>query len=137
MNQEEGLSVQTEQVVHDADEAKIDKPMLSVFKSTDGIRLYWFLMLLFVLVILVSAVATAKQTQERHDLYQELVDLRDKIRTLKIEEQRLIIEQQTFSATPHIAKRSVVELKMFYPNDSDRLVLIPPATGASEQTEAP
>lgn len=106
--------------------------------GSDGSRLYWFMMVLFVVIILMSAIATTKQTQTRHDLYQQLMDLRKQTRALKVEEQRLIIEQQTFSATPHIAKRAITELKMFYPNDTSRLVLTPPIPDApNKQADAP
>lgn len=49
-------------------------------------------------------------------------------RNLQIENQRLIIEQQTFSATPQIASRAVTQLGMYSPSTQDKLILQPTAT---------
>lgn len=35
----------------------------------------------------------------------------------------MLIEQQTFSATPQVTNRAVSELNMFYPNVSDRMII--------------
>ena len=35
----------------------------------------------------------------------------------------MLIEQQTFSATPQVTNRAVTELNMFYPNLSDRMII--------------
>ncbi|MDO5652400.1 MAG: cell division protein FtsL [Moraxella sp.] len=83
-------------------------------------RVYWVLML-----ILATGVATAKQAYERHERYFALSAAKNTMRTLKTEEQRLLIEQQTFSATPHIAQRSVSELGMFFPTDNEKLIITP------------
>lgn len=48
-------------------------------------------------------------------------------RNLQIENQRLIIEQQTFSATPQIASRAVTQLSMYSPSTKDKLILQPTA----------
>lgn len=48
-------------------------------------------------------------------------------RNLQIENQRLVIEQQTFSATPQIASRAVTQLGMYSPTTKDKLILQPTA----------
>ncbi len=86
-------------------------------------RNYWFVMASLVLIILATAIKTVHQTQERHAVYRELSQAKQAYRDMHIEEQRLIIEQQTFSATPIVAQRAVTELGMFYPVDKNRLVI--------------
>ena len=44
---------------------------------------------------------------------------------MHIEEQRLLIEQQTFSATPQVARRAVSELGMFFPVGEHRRIIAP------------
>lgn len=96
-------------------------------KSTIGFnRPYWFAMLALVVCILVSATQTIKQTQVRHQTYAKLFEMQQEYRKMYTEEQRLLIEQQTFSATPVVAKRAVNDLKMFYPDDKHRRVVAPP-----------
>jgi cell division protein FtsL len=46
-------------------------------------------------------------------------------RKLQVEHQRLLIEQQTFSATPQIASRAVAELGMYSPTLKDKLIIQP------------
>lgn len=89
-------------------------------------RLYYFLMMCLVLFILWLATVCAKQTQYRHDLYTQLAKTQTHYHNLKTEEQRLIIEQQTYSAIPIVAKRATNELNMFYPVQKDRIVIAPP-----------
>lgn len=86
-------------------------------------RSYWFAMMALVLFILIGAIKTAHQTQERHETYRLLVQARQQYQKLQTEETRLIIEQQTFSATPIVAQRSVVELGMFFPTKDNRLII--------------
>ena len=77
----------------------------------------WVLRLvLAVLVVMIFATALGivTQTQERHEAYIELQKRSRELNELKIEEQRLMIEQQTFSATPQVAQRAVSELGMFF-----------------------
>lgn len=100
--------------------------------SGDFSRLYWFGIFVMLLATLVTAILTVEQTQTRHTLYQQIANVRADVRALKVEEERLIIEQQTFSATPIVAKRSAIELKMFYPDDAHRLVLSPAVPDQSE-----
>ena len=63
------------------------------------------------------------QTQERHQVYHHLQELKKQHDNLLIEEQRLYIEQQTFSATSQIVKRSVDELGMFFPTKNNKQVI--------------
>lgn len=90
-------------------------------------RGYWFMMTVLCVLILAVAVKKIEQTQTRHQLFIELSTARQNYRQMHTEEQKLIIEQQTFSATPIVARRAVSELSMFYPLEKDRIVIIPPA----------
>lgn len=90
-------------------------------------RGYWFMMAVLCVLILAVAVKKIEQTQTRHQLFIELSTARQNYRQMHTEEQKLIIEQQTFSATPIVARRAVSELSMFYPLEKDRIVIIPPA----------
>lgn len=98
-------------------------PLLDYHNLKAG-RGYWLVMAGLVGVIVVAGVNTSKQTQERHAVYRQLMKAREHARELKIEEQMLIIEQQTFSATPIVAKRAVAELGMFYPAEKDKLIIV-------------
>lgn len=84
---------------------------------------YWFVLLMIGIAILVLAVLSVLQVQYRHDTYQELARAVRDFNQMKLEEERLLLEQQTFSATPTVVERSVGELAMFYPDDKHRLVL--------------
>lgn len=95
-------------------------------KSAGLNRPYWFAMLALMLGIMVSAMMVIRQTQVRHETYAGLFALQKDYRKMHTEEQRLLIEQQTFSATPVVAKRAVTDLKMFYPDDAHRKVIMPP-----------
>lgn len=86
-------------------------------------RSYWFVLFGLVVLVLVLAVHIVKQTQERHDTYRQLSQARQAYQSMQIEEARLIIEQQTFSATPQVAQRAVNELGMFYPVEKNRVVV--------------
>ncbi len=57
-------------------------------------------------------------------------DMKKQERKLQVEHQRLLIEQQTFSATPQIASRAVAELGMFSPTLKDKLIIQPGAAVA-------
>lgn len=89
-------------------------------------RPYWFAMAILAGAILFTAMLVVKQTQERHKVYAALATLEDNYRRMHITEQRLLIEQQTFSSTPVVAKRAVNDLRMFYPDDKHRKVISPP-----------
>lgn len=87
------------------------------------VSLYVVAMLWLVALILWTAVQTVEQVQAYHHEYGQLQSLKKEFRHLQIERQRMLIEQQTFSATPQVTSRAVVELNMFYPNVSDRLII--------------
>lgn len=87
------------------------------------ISLYVVAMLWLVGLILWTAVQTVEQVQAYHQTYGQLQTLKKEFRQLQIERQRMLIEQQTFSATPQVTNRAVAELQMFYPNVSDRLII--------------
>lgn len=89
-------------------------------------RSYWLVMAVLIATILLMGVLSNLQIQKRHQLYRELSNVRQAYNEMRIEEKRLIIEQQTFSATPTVAKRAVNELGMFYPVDKSRLVVTEP-----------
>ncbi len=101
------------------------QPLLEAGDFTAG-RLYWFLLLVLLIVILVAGVKNVTQVQARHALYHELSQARSEYQTLMIEEQRLLIEQQTFSATPIVAQRAANELFMYYPSDHERVAVLAP-----------
>lgn len=98
--------------------------------KTDVGRTYWFFMLALATAILLTASLTIIQTQKRHQAYNRLIELQKAQRQMQVEEQRLLIEQQTFSATPKVAQRAVNELGMFYPDERHRMVVAPPKTKA-------
>lgn len=88
-----------------------------------GISLYAVAMLLLVIAILWTGVSVVEQIQTYHQQYGELQKLKKQFRQLQMEHQRMLIEQQTFSATPQVTNRAVTELNMFYPNLSDRMII--------------
>lgn len=87
-------------------------------------RGYWFVLLVLVVVIVVTAVKTSKQTYERHAVYNQLMQAREQAYELDIEHQRLIVEQQTFSTTPIVAKDAVSKLGMYYPSKEQKFTLV-------------
>lgn len=95
-------------------------------KPTGLNRPYWFAMAVLAIGIMVTAKMVVTQTQTRHQTYALLFELQKEYRAMHTEEQRLLIEQQTFSSTPVVAKRAVNDLKMFYPDESHRKVIMPP-----------
>lgn len=88
-----------------------------------GISLYTVAMGLLIVAILWTGVKTAQQVQYYHQVYSEMTQLKQEFRQLQIERQRMLIEQQTFSATPQVTNRAVAQLNMFYPNLSDRMII--------------
>lgn len=86
---------------------------------------YWLVMSTLAVIIVVTSVMISKQTQERHEVYRLLGLAKKESYTLQIERQRLVLEQQTFSTTPTVAKRAFDELGMFYPAQKDKLLIIP------------
>jgi len=90
-----------------------------------GVNLYVVIMLVLAVLIIGTGVKAAEQVQKYHQDYKVLQDMRKQYRKLQVEHQRLLIEQQTFSATPQIASRAVAELGMFSPGTKDKLILQP------------
>lgn len=86
--------------------------------------LRWILAILVVLVMW-TGISVVEQTQYRHKVYKEIRTSELQLQALRTEEQRLMIEQQTFSATPQVASRAVNELGMYFPTGSSRRVLTP------------
>ena len=89
------------------------------------VSIYVVLLLLLAAVIVWSGIKTAEEVQQYHQDYKTLQDMKKQERKLQIEHQRLLIEQQTFSATPQIASRAVAELGMYSPTLKDKLIIQP------------
>ena len=94
------------------------------------VGIYVAVLLLLAAAIVWSGIKTAEAIQQYHQDYKALHDMKKQERTLLIEHQRLLIEQQTFSATPQIASRAVAELGMFTPTFKDKLIIQPGAAVA-------
>lgn len=114
------LSKQKVQAQNQIQEDK--EELIATSDFTPG-RGYWFLMGLLVLVVIITGIKNVEQTQKRHGVYRDLSAVKQAYRTMRIEEERLIIEQQTFSATSTVAQRAVTELGMFYPSETHRIVV--------------
>ncbi|WP_288775844.1 cell division protein FtsL [uncultured Psychrobacter sp.] len=109
----------------------IDKDSLEISdfltKRYRGVSVYGAVMILLAIGIIWTAVLTAEQVQQYHEDYMVLQKMKVEHRNLQIENQRLVIEQQTFSATPQIASRAVTQLGMYSPTTKDKLILQPTA----------
>lgn len=102
--------------------------MSELLSSRSTVRgIYVVAMLLLAIAIVWSGIKTAEEVQQYHQDYKTLQDMKQQERTLKIEHQRLLIEQQTFSATPQIASRAVAELGMFSPALQNKMIIQPSA----------
>lgn len=101
-------------------------------KRFGGVSIYVVFMLLLAVAIVMTGVKAAEQVQQYHQDYKTLQDMKKQYRKLQVEHQRLLIEQQTFSATPQIASRAVAELGMFTPRLKDKLILQPSAAPAAK-----
>lgn len=88
-----------------------------------GVRLYSVAMLVLVVAILWTGLSVVEQVQTYQQHYTELSQLKKEFRHMQVERQRMLIEQQTFSATPQIVNRAVTQLHMFYPELSNRLII--------------
>ncbi len=90
------------------------------------------------LAILITGVMIAQQTQERHQTYQEITRLKRELAKMQVEENRLLIEQQTFSATPQVARRAVDELGMHYPTKKEQLAhdTVGGLSGSTQEADA-
>lgn len=112
----------------------------SIHNSIDGlvgfhfnaVELYVAVLLAMAVLIVWSGIRTAEQVQQYHQDYKTLQDMKKQERLLQVEHQRLLIEQQTFSATPQIASRAVTELGMFSPTLDDKLIIQPAAPKLSQ-----
>ena len=93
------------------------------------VSIYVAVLLLLAAAIVWSGIKTAESVQQYHQDYKALQDMKKQERKLQIEHQRLLIEQQTFSATPQIASRAVAELGMFSPTLEDKLIIQPGVAG--------
>ncbi len=87
------------------------------------VSIYVVLLLLLAAAIVWSGIKTAEGIQQYHQDYKVLQDMKKQQRKLQVEHQRLLIEQQTFSATPQIASRAVSELNMYSPTLKDKLII--------------
>ncbi len=87
------------------------------------VSIYVVVLVLLAAAIVWSGIKTAEEVQQYHQDYKTLQDMKE--RKLQIEHQRLLIEQQTFSATPQIASRAVAELGMYSPTLKDKLIIQP------------
>ena len=94
------------------------------------VSIYVVVLLLLAVAIVWSGIKTAEGVQQYHQDYKTLQDMKKQERKLQVEHQRLLIEQQTFSATPQIASRAVAELGMFSPTLKDKLIIQPGAATA-------
>ena len=104
------------------------------------VNIYVVVLLLLATAIVWSGIKTAEDVQQYHQDYKTLQDMKKQERKLQVEHQRLLIEQQTFSATPQIASRAVAELGMFSPTLKDKLIIQPGApspVAATESTPTP
>lgn len=91
------------------------------------VNIYVVVLLLLAASIVWSGIKTAESVQQYHQDYKTLQDMKKQQRKLQVEHQRLLIEQQTFSATPQIASRAVSELGMYFPTLKDKLIIQPGA----------
>ena len=94
------------------------------------VSIYVVVLLLLAGAIVWSGIKTAEAVQQYHQDYKTLQDMKKQERKLQVEHQRLLIEQQTFSATPQIASRAVAELGMYSPTLKDKLIIQPGAATA-------
>ncbi|MES1965838.1 cell division protein FtsL [Psychrobacter sp. AH5] len=92
-----------------------------------AVNIYVVALLLLAAGIVWSGIKTAETVQQYHQDYKTLQDMKKQQRKLQVEHQRLLIEQQTFSATPQIASRAVAELGMYSPTLKDKLIIQPGA----------
>lgn len=89
------------------------------------VGIYWLALILLVVFILLTGASISLQAQERHQTYRTLQNLKQDYAILKSEEQRLLIEQQTFGDTSQVVRLSVDKLGMFYPTKQHRQVITP------------
>lgn len=100
----------------------------------------WIIMLRVVFVILLllifsTAIAVVQQTQEHHLNSSKLRNKNLEYNQLRIEYQRLLIEQQSFSSTPQVAQRAINQLGMFFPVGKNRLIIDPTMTKTNKKNQ--
>ncbi len=137
-----GRSVVMYRLIHkplrqDTMSQKRNRPILELQEkpvhSVGPVAIYRLILLVVVICILATSVAVSRQTQERHETYRTLQILKRDLATMQIEQERLLIEQQTFSATPQVAKRAVDELGMFFPSNHHKKIISPTYMGTEIQ----
>lgn len=106
-------------------------------KEHGGVSLYGIIMIMLGLIVLWSGTRLVTQIHTTREHYQELQQLKSEFRNLQIEHQRLLAEQQTFSTTPKTAYRAVVELNMYYPQLSERIILQPQSSNKETTSDNP
>lgn len=85
------------------------------------VGLYRLIVAGLLFAVLLTGVMIALQTQKRHQTYQEITRLKQELTKMQVEENRLLIEQQTFSAIPQVAKRAA-HLGMHYPTNKEQVI---------------
>lgn len=90
-----------------------------------GRNAFILVMILLAVAILWSGVNSSMQIQKYRQNYKTLQEMKQRYLQLQVEHKRLLIEQQTFSATPQIATRAVSELHMFFPSFQEKRILKP------------
>lgn len=102
-----------------------------------GVSIYLVAMIALVIGIIGTGINIAEQTMQYRQDYQTLKNKEKTLSQLQIEHQRLLIEQQTFSATPQIAARAVAQLRMYSPKLSEKLIVQPVSIKGMPQTTTP
>ena len=97
------------------------------------VSIYVVILVLLAAAIVWSGIKTAEGVQQYHQDYKTLQDMKKQERTLKIEHQRLLIEQQTFGATAQIGSRAVTQLRMFSPPAAQTVVISLPMTSKQDK----
>lgn len=90
-----------------------------------GLGLLKLIFVALMALIFASALAVVQQTQTHHAKNAELRQKTLQFEELRIQNQRLLIEQQAFSATPQVAQRAVSDLGMFFPVGENRRIISP------------
>lgn len=88
-----------------------------------GSSLSNFVIGLLCIAIVVSAIAVTVQVYNYRQIYKALQREKRQYHALQMENQRLLLEQQTFSATPQVHSRAVIALNMFPPKAEDKVIV--------------
>lgn len=99
------------------------------------LRIFKFIMVVLVVAILLLGVMIVKQVQKRHETYRAVQSLKAELRKLQTEEQRLLIEQQTFGTTSEVARRAAAQLNMHLPDKEDKRVVAVPVPAQSKESQ--